>query len=392
MPGALHDVNVVDLTWGRAGLAGGQLADHGASVIRVEPVGRNPERPPVASAAYDRAKRSIAVDLDRERGREVLERLLARADVLVEGLGPAAADLGLGFPSVHARHRRLVHCSITGYGRVGGADLDRPGSEPLVLARSGVMAEGQRSGGEPVYPGVPIGSIGAGLLAVIGIMAALVEREDTGLGQHVDTSVFDGTLAFMNMFWEELEHLPGERGQPEFPVIPANRRLFVGSFECADGEYLGVHTGANGSHGRLMEAMGLSDRVRPAPGNREKSVPLTDAERQIVATEVPRLLASRPRAEWLECLWDHDVCAIPVLRQCQALTEPQAVCNDVVVELDDPELGPVRQVGITARLAATPGAVRGPAPRPGEHTPEILGELGLDPRTVARYRAEGIVA
>jgi len=393
VPGALDGVNVIDLTEGRAGLAGGQLADHGASVILVEPAPADPHRSMVASAAYDRAKRSIAVDLGHERGREVLERLLGRADVLVEGLGPARADdLGLGYPALHARHPRLVHCSITGYGQAGGAGLDRPGYEPLVLARTGVMAEGQRSGGEPVYPGVPIGSIGAGLLAVIGIMAALVEREDTGLGQHVDTSIFDGTLAFMNMFWEDLEHLPGERGQPDFPVIPVNRRLFVGSFECADGEYLGVHTGANGSHGRLMEAMGLTERVPPAPGNREKAVPLTDAERQIVATEVPRLLASRPRAEWLERLRDHDVCAIPVLRQCEALFEPQARCNDVVVDLDDPELGPVRQVGVAARLARTPGAVRGPAPRVGEHTTEILGELGLDPRTVARYRAEGIVA
>jgi len=346
----------------------------------------------VARAAYDRGKRSVVIDLGQDRGREVLDRLLDDADVLVESFRPTVADrLGIGYEDLHARHPRLVYCSISGYGRTG-ADRDRPGYESLVLARAGVMAEGQGGGGDPTYPAVPIGTIGAGLLAVIGIMAALVEREDTGLGQHVDTSIFDGTLSFMNMFWEELENLPDGRGQPDFPVIPTNRRLFVGSFECSDGEYLGVHTGANGSHARLMEAMGLSDRVAPAPGNREKAVPLTETEREIVSTEVPRLLGSRPRSYWLDRLRDHDVCAIPVLRQCEALSGSQAVANGVVVELDDPELGRVQQVGVTARLAETPGAVQGPAPEVGEHTTEILGELGYDRDTIARYRSDGVVA
>jgi crotonobetainyl-CoA:carnitine CoA-transferase CaiB-like acyl-CoA transferase len=247
----------------------------------------------------------------------------------------------------------------------------------------------QSTEGAPVYPGVPIGTIGAGLLAVIGIMAALVEREDTGVGQHVETSIFDGILSFTNIFWEELENLPDVA---ESPTVPTNRRLFVGSIKCGDGEYLGVHTGANGSHARLMDAMGLSDRVPPAPGNREKSVPLSEEEYEIVCTEVPRLFASRPRLFWLERLREHDVCAIPVLRQGEAFSEPQTIHNEIVVELDDPELGRVAQVGVAARLAATPGAVRGPAPRVGEHTSEILRELGYDDHAIAAYRRDGVVA
>jgi crotonobetainyl-CoA:carnitine CoA-transferase CaiB-like acyl-CoA transferase len=392
-PGALHDVKVVDLSWGRAGpFATGQMADHGASVVRVEPPGGDPYRSMVARAAYDRGKRSMVIDLGRTRGREVLRRLLDDADVLVESFQPTVADeLGIGYEALHARYPRLVYCSISGYGQ-HGADRDRPGYESLVSARSGVMAEGQRSEGGPVYPGVPIAGIGAGLLAVIGVMAALVEREDTGLGQHVDTSLFDGVLSFMNMFWEDLENLADDLGQPAFPAIPANRRLFVGSFECADGEFLGVHTGANGSHARLMAAMGLTDRVPPAPGNREKSVPLTDEEHGIVSTEIPALLRSRPRAEWLERIRQHDVCAIPVLRPGEALSQPQTVHNELVVELDDPDLGRLAQVGVAARLSATPGGVRSPAPRVGEHTDEILSELGYDADTVAAYRRDGAVA
>jgi crotonobetainyl-CoA:carnitine CoA-transferase CaiB-like acyl-CoA transferase len=389
--GALDGVRVVDLSWGRAGpLATGQLADHGADVTRVERPGGDPYRGVVARAAYDRGKRSLVLDLDQPGGRDVLDRLLAGADVLVESFQPGVADrLGLGFETLHRRYPRLVYCSISGYGQ-DGPDRDRPGYESLVAARTGVMAQGGGPGGDPVYPGVPIGSTGAGLLAVIGIMAALVQREDTGVGQHVDTSMLDGTLAFMNMFWEELERLPDS---PAVSALRPNRRLLVGSMRCGDGEYLGVHTGANGSYGRLMEAMGLSDRVSPAPGNREKTVPLTDEECEVVSREVPRLFASRPRDEWRERLRAADVCAIPVLRQGEALSEPQTIHNQVAIQVDDPELGVVTQVGVAARLSATPGWVRSPAPRVGEHTEEILHELGYDDDdgVVAGRRGDAVI-
>jgi len=390
VPGALDGIRVVDLSWGRAGpLATGQLADHGAEVTRVEPPGGDPYRTMVARAAYDRGKRSVVLDLSQSRGRDLLHRLLDGADVLVESFQPGVADgLGLGFGALHERYPRLVCCSISAYGQ-DGPDRDRPGYESLVAARTGVMAQGAAPGADPVYPGVPIGSTGAGLLAVMGIMAALLEREDTGLGQHVDTSMADGVLAFMNMFWEDLERLPDS---PAVSALRPNRRLLVGSMRCADGEYLGVHTGANGSYGRLMEAMGLSDRVSPAPGNREKTVPLTDEECEIVSREVPRLFASRPRDEWRQTLRAHDVCAIPVLRQCEAFSEPQTIYNQLVIELDDPELGRVAQVGVAARLAATPGEVRGPAPRVGEHTDEVLRSLGFEDEALVEFRRDGVIA
>jgi crotonobetainyl-CoA:carnitine CoA-transferase CaiB-like acyl-CoA transferase len=235
-------------------------------------------------------------------------------------------------------------------------------------------------GADPVYPGVPIAGIGAALLAVIGIMAALVVREDTGAGQRVDTSMLDGALSFLNMFWEQLENLPDEAYRPRSPT----RRFMMASMRCGDGEYLGVHTGANGSYGRLMEALGLSDRITPAPGNREKSVPLSDEEAEIVTTEVPRLFASRPRSYWLEQLREHDVCAIPVLRPCEAFDQPQAVHNGIVVSVDDPELGPIEQVGVAARMGGAPGAVRGPAPGPGEHTATLLRRFGYDESAAGR--------
>jgi crotonobetainyl-CoA:carnitine CoA-transferase CaiB-like acyl-CoA transferase len=375
-PGALDGIKVVDLSWGRSGpLASGQMADHGASVIRVEPPGGDPYRSMVARAAYDRGKRSLVLDLRQERGKEVLRRLLGHADVLIESFQPTVAEkLGFGYDALHAEFPRLVYCSISGYGQ-WGSNRDLPGYESLVAAKAGIMSQVRQTSGDPVYPGVPIGTLGAGLLAVIGIMAALVEREGTGLGQRVETSIFDGILSFTNISWEELENLPDDAEQP---TIPRNRRLFVGSMKCGDGEYLGVHTGANGSHARLMEAMGLADRIMPAAGNREKSIPLSEEEVDVISTEVPRLFASEPRTVWLEKLLDHDVCAIPVLRQGEVFSEPQTVHNEIVIEVDDPDLGRVRQVGVAARLRGTPGAVRGPAPRVGEHTSEILRAMGYN--------------
>ena len=389
MPGTLDGVTVVDLSWGMAGpFATGQLADHGASVVRVEPPGGDPYREMVSRAVYDRGKRSIVLDLREPAGLEALHRLLEGADVLVESWQPGVADrLGLGYTTLHERYPSLVYCSISGYGKEG-PDRERPGYPSLVDARMGLMSERQGTDGGPVYLGLPINVIGAGLMAVIGIIASLVVREDTGAGQQVDTSLVDGALSFLSMFWEELENLPDVAPSPE--PGRSRRRLLVGSMLCGDGEFLGVHTGANGSHARLMEAMGLSDRVKPAPGNREKTVPLSEEEQAVIGTEVPRLFASQPRSYWLERLRAADVTAIPVLRQGEVFDEPQVLHNRATVEVDDPELGPVTQVGVAARMGLTPGSVRGPAPRVGEHTDELLAEVGYAPAEIEALRRDAV--
>jgi crotonobetainyl-CoA:carnitine CoA-transferase CaiB-like acyl-CoA transferase len=384
--GTLDGLTVIDASWGRAGpMATGLLGDHGATVVRVEPPGGDPYRPFVSRAAYDRGKQSLVLDLRAPDGREAMHRLLEGADVFVQSWQPGVAErLGLGYDALHARYPRLVYCAITGYG-LDGSLAGRKGYESLVAARVGTMAVGGKDG-RPVYPGVPIGAIGAALLAVIGVMAALVEREHTGAGQRVDTSIYDGALSFLNMFWEGLEHLREE----ERPALSPTRRLLVGSMLCGDGEYLGVHTGAAGSYNRLIDALGLSDRVPPPPGNREKTVPLTAEEAEVITVEVPRVFASQPRAYWLERLRAYDVCAIPVLRPGEVLGEPQALYNEVVVELDDPSLGKLAEVGVAARMA-DPGAVRGPAPVPGQDTDAVLGRTGYTPAEVSGLRQRGVV-
>jgi crotonobetainyl-CoA:carnitine CoA-transferase CaiB-like acyl-CoA transferase len=388
--GALDGLSVVDFSWGRAGpLASGQLADHGADVIKVEAPGGDPYAPFVTRAAYDRGKRSIVVDLSAAEGVEIALGLVDGADIVLESWRPGVAErLGLGYAALSERCPRLVYCSITGAGTEGD-DVDRAGYESLVAARTGLMADRLEPDSTPVYPGVPLAGMGAGLLAVIGIGAALVARESTGRGQLVETSMFDGVLAFMTMFWESLENLPDASAPSS---LAPSRRLLVGSFLCGDGEYLGVHTGANGSHARLMTAMGLADRVPPAPGNREKTVPLNAEEQEVVVREVPKLFASQPRAYWEERLLAADVTAIPIHRPTEVFDEPQVAYNDATVRVRDAELGELEQVGLAARLAGTPGAVRSGAPLPGADSDEILHALGYDAAAIDGLRRSGIVS
>jgi crotonobetainyl-CoA:carnitine CoA-transferase CaiB-like acyl-CoA transferase len=376
---SLDGVTVVDFSAGIAGpMATGQLADHGATVIRVEPLTGDPYAPFVSGSAYNRGKLSFAADLRDEASRREVVALIDKADVVVQSWKPGrAAAWQLDPATLRARHRELICCTISGYGLDSG-DRDRAGYDALVSARIGARAHATDACAPPVYLAVPVASIGAALLAVIGVAAALFEREDTGEGCEVETSLVDGALAFLNMFWEDLGDAFAS-GLGGDGLDPRRYRLLVRSFQCADGEFLGIHTGAGGSHARLIEAIGLAHQVRPVAGSREKQFPLTPEEADIVESEVPRIFASRERAHWLQVLREADVTAIPVLRQTEAFDTEQTSHLGVVVEVDDHDDGPLQQVGIPAQLGRSPGRVRGPAPRTGEHTDAVRAALRVSP-------------
>ena len=315
--------------------------------------------------------------------------LVDAADVVLESWRPGVAErLGLGYAELSARCPRLVYCSITGAGTEGD-NVDRAGYESLVAARAGLMADRMLPDAAPVYPGVPLAGMGAGLLAMIGIGAALVARESTGRGQLVETSMFDGVLAFMTMFWESLENLP-EASAPS--ALAPSRRLLVGSFICGDGEYLGVHTGANGSHARLMTALGLSDRVPPAPGNREKTVPLNPEEQEVVVRGSAEDLRE-PTAR----ITGRNGCAPPTSPRSRSIarrrsstrrrsrtTTPPSGCMTPSSESSSRSAWPRASSAPRARSAA---AHR----RPARDSDEILHTLGYDRFRDRRAPASAIV-
>jgi crotonobetainyl-CoA:carnitine CoA-transferase CaiB-like acyl-CoA transferase len=370
-------LRVIDGSRGTAGTrAGGILADCGADVIWVEPPGGDPFRETCAVpySVFNRGKRGIVLDLRDDAGRARLLELLATADVFIESWRPGVAErLGIGWEAVHAQLPGLVYASISGFG-ADGPHRDLHGYEALVHARVGVMGEqvGHRSG--PIYEALPFASIGAAYLALIGVLAALYRRGQDDLGRHVETSLVDGALAYLSMMW-------GDRDDAEAkPVLGVGAgRLIARTFRCAGDEYLGVHTGAVGAFSRLMKVLGVDDRIPPNATGIDMGVPLTPEQVAIVTEEIPRIFASRPRAHWIERLLAADVCAIPELRPCEALDEPQARHNRMVVELDDPLLGRVQQVAPPARFPAFPEPALRPAPTVGQHTEEVLAELGRIP-------------
>jgi crotonobetainyl-CoA:carnitine CoA-transferase CaiB-like acyl-CoA transferase len=376
MAGPLEGLVVADATWGMpAGIASHLLADYGATVIKLERPGGGPHGHDILRSVLDRGKWSVEADLATPGGRQVAHTLLAAADVWLESFGPGrAAELGLGYDELHARYPRLIQASFTGYGH-SGPWRDRPGYDALVAARCGLQAEqaGHRKG--PVFLGHPTIAYCTGFLATIGILAALRARHLSGAGQLVDASLLDGMLAVMGMNWwwneRDLSYLARSGTETGF----GHNRLITDLFICQDGKYLMVHTGGDGGFKRLTDILGVGDKIRTVEGV-EMRVPLNDEEYHVARHLVPDAFKARPRAEWIKLFHEADVAALPVLPASETIEEPQVAYADLVVEVDDPVHGPMRQVGPVIRFADSPAGAPPPAPVLGQHTAAVAAGQG----------------
>jgi crotonobetainyl-CoA:carnitine CoA-transferase CaiB-like acyl-CoA transferase len=389
MAGPVEGLRVVDCSSGSAGpRATGLLADYGADVVWVEPPGGDPLRrgAPECASVVNRGKRSVELDLDDPEARQGLLPLIERAEVFVESWRPGVAErLGLGYEALHARNPALVYVSISGFGE--DSDLDLPGYEPIVQAVVGSMSEQAAHRDGPVYLGFPFASLGASSLALIGALAALRRARGDGYGRHVRTSLLDGALAYHSMMWGESDAAMAAPDAPLPLQQTATMRLVTRSFECADGEYLGLHTGAVGAFGRAMRVLGLDDRIPPSADGMDMGVPLTDEQIPILQFELVAIFKTRPRGEWVQLFLDADVCAVEHLRPTEVYDTPQARHNGMVVTVDDPALGPVQQVAPAIKFSATPGSVRAPAPTSGEHTDVVFSTVAGWPAPDAPTRA-----
>ena len=372
MPGPLAGLRVIDCTTGTAGTrVGGGLADYGADVIWVERPGGDPLRDGLAVeySVYNRGKRGVELDLTTDEGRAALDGLLRAADVMISSWRPGVADnLGIGYAQLHERHPHLVVCEVSGFG-ADGPYRDIPGLESLVFGVVGVTAEQVGVREAPIYVGLPFASLGAAYMAQIGILAALHRRVTDGHGRHVETSLVDGTLAYLGMVWSDSDD---PSAAPR--LNPGGRRLVSRTFLCADDEYLGVHTGAVGAFDRFIEVVGLRDEIPMPESGSSMALALTADQVVTMRDRIPEIFLTRTREEWLRVLLDADVCAIPVLRPGEAFDEPQARHNNMVVRVDDPVLGAVEQVAPPAKFSAMPPAAPQRAPRAGEHTQAVLAE------------------
>lgn len=371
---ALEGVRVIELTQIMAGPFCGQvLADMGADVIKVEPPdGGDQTRRSMGEPAFravNRNKRSITLDLKSEADRVTLLRLVRTADVLLENYRPGvAAKLGADYATLRQVNPRLIHASISGFGQTGPY-AQRPGFDLIAQGMSGVMSVTGEPGGNPVKAGVPVSDLSAGLFCAIGILSALHARERTGEGQQVDTSLWEGAMALT--VWETAElwstgHVPQPLGSAHRLSAPYQ------ALRTRDG-YITVGGNNDRLYRRLCEALGRPELVEDPRflANVDRM-----AHREALVVELEAALAGRDTDEWVELLLAVGVPAGPLHNVQQVVDDPHTKAREMVVEMGHPEAGTVYGLGIPVKLSATPGSVRRPAPLLGQHTDEILAELG----------------
>jgi crotonobetainyl-CoA:carnitine CoA-transferase CaiB-like acyl-CoA transferase len=367
----LDGIRILDLTWGVAGPLGVLLlAEHGADVVKVEPPGGDPFRDYEGYRCWNRSRRSVELDLKAPEGAEAFRRLLTTADVVVESFRPGVMDrLGFGWDAIRAVNERTVLLSVPAYPD-GHRHAGRPGYDALVQASSGEMWEqpGWRPG--PVFLHMPMPSMGAIYLVPLGVLAALSARERTGRGQHVETSLYQGVLLYTTQIWQDVE-----KGTNAFHELmgksypPGIHQAMI--FECAGGEWLhySVMSGLTPTKS-LVEILGLTDM----PQTYElMSAPQEERER---INEVRRArFRDSKRADLIDEMRANNHAVEAIDPPETVFRHIQTIANDMAVTVDDPDVGPTTQMGVPIHLLGTPGSVRGPRPRLGAHTDEVLGEV-----------------
>jgi crotonobetainyl-CoA:carnitine CoA-transferase CaiB-like acyl-CoA transferase len=391
----LSDVRVLDLSrLLPGGFASLLLADLGADVIKVEDTGMGDYvrwAPPLygddeqqalgtRSSLYlslNRGKRSIRLDLKSEGGREAFLRLVADADVVLESFRPGVLDkLGVGYERLREVNPGIVVCAISGYGQTG-PNVSRAGHDTNYLALNGVLGLTGEADGPPVQAAGQIADLGGGgLMAILGILAALHERERSGEGQYVDVSMTDGALSWLAMVAGAFLR-DGRVPRRGAEMLNGGVACYL-PYECADGW---VSCGA--LEPKFWQAF-CAGVERPDLAEHQFAPPGSPGH-----AAVAEVFAGRTKAEWAAFNDTHDCCIEPVLDLDEALSSELVRARQMVVEVEQPELGPVRLLGHPVKLSRTPADPTRPAPALGEHTAEVLGEAGLSDDEVASLLDSG---
>jgi len=385
---ALEGLSVLDVTQVMAGpYCAMLLADLGADVIKIEPPGGDSTRQMPGAVGTDspsfnavnRGKRSIVLNLKTPAGRDAFKRLARSADILIENYRPGVmAALGLDYPSLANLNSGLIYASISGYGQTG-PNRRKGGFDLIAQGVSGIMSITGEPGGPPVKAGIPVTDLGAGLFALVGVLAALTYRARTGAGQHIDTSLVDAGVALS--VWEATEYFSGI-GVPA-PMGSAHRMSApYQAVRCADG-YITIGAANDRLFRRLCDVLGPPEWA-DAPQFADNASRVRN--RLALVTLIEAATMQQPRSHWLPVLDANEIPSGPINDYSQVFTDPQIIARNMIVETDHPVLGRLKTLGSPLKMTVTPPEVRRRAPLLGEHTEEVLEEHGFTKDEIAALR------
>ena len=364
---------MVDLTRGIPGaIATMLLADYGADVLKLQNLSGELLESSPAFRVWNRGKKSVALDLGEPEARCVAFKLARDADVFLESFRPGVAErLGLGYSLVKNSNPGIIYCSISAFGP-SGPWAQRHGYEGLVSAASGIMTDqtGVRNG--PMFCSIPMASLGASMLALQGILASLHVRNLCGIGQKVETSMYQGAIAIRSPMLIEADEISKFQTNNLLPQggLPSYRM-----YPCADGKWLHIGCLTREFWDKLAVALNLLELATEPEFESAPSGWSTDQDRESAMDLIGNRLLERPRDHWLSVLAEADVPAAPVLTTQQYMDLPQVRQSGLVQTVEDPVLGEMDQVGMAIGFSETPGWTRMPAPILGQHTAEVLASL-----------------
>ncbi len=393
---ALSGVQVLDLTRALAGpYCTLMLGDYGADVIKIELPGRGDDTrhwgPPYidGESAYflsiNRNKRSLTLNLKDPAGREVFMRLTRNADVVVENFTPGVVNrLGIDYEAVKAENPRIVYSSISGFGQTGPY-REKPAYDQMMQGLGGIMSLTGDPDGQPQKIGVALADIGAGMLAAYAVMTALFHRERTGVGQYIDVSMLDLQVAWLT--YQAATYFATDTPPPRVGAAHPNLVPYQ-AFKCADGKYINVAVGNERFWQRFCKALGREDLVEmPEYAQNKDRVKNRD---QLVAL-LQQEFDTRSTNRWVDILEEAGVPCGPINDLADVFSDPQVKERDMLLEVQHPSAGKIKQTGIPIKFSATPGSIDSPPPLLGQHSKEILLELGYSQDEVEALEQQEVI-
>jgi crotonobetainyl-CoA:carnitine CoA-transferase CaiB-like acyl-CoA transferase len=392
MAGALEGTKIVDFSRALAGpYCTMLLADMGAEVIKIEPPGTGDDSrawgPPFIAGessyflSINRNKKSMSLNLKSTDARDIIGKLIEKADVMIEANRPGAMErLELDYERVKKINPKIIYCSISGFGQTGPY-RERPGFDQVLQGMGGIMGITGEPGGSPIKVGVAVADIATGMFAAIGIVTALYHRQRTGEGQYVDASMLDGQVSWLT--YQAGRYLasgavPEKTGSGHPLIVPYQ------AFKAQDA-FINIAVGNDNLWKKFCEATGLQTIIDdPQFATNAQRVKNRDAVVEIIS----KVIATKTMDEWLDILDKAGVPCGPIYTIDRIFADPQVLARDMLVEIDHPKCGKIKITGTPIKFSKTPARVKTPPPTLGQNNEEILKQLGFSDDTIEKFKAE----